>query len=77
MYEGGIFQAEMTFPQDFPLQPPELKFISEMWHPNVFFQIFQVKIKFKVYKLIKLVLQKSNNFQKSCKTLKTIFTKHL
>jgi len=36
MYEGGIFSAEMSFPQDFPLSPPELKFVSEMWHPNIY-----------------------------------------
>jgi ubiquitin-conjugating enzyme E2 R len=35
-YEGGIFKARMKFPEDYPMSPPELYFISEMWHPNVF-----------------------------------------
>jgi len=38
--EGGFFTARMTFPQEYPLMPPKLKFISEMWHPNGNFSIF-------------------------------------
>ena len=33
-YEGGIFTARLTFPNDYPLNPPKMRFISEMWHPN-------------------------------------------
>ena len=36
LYEGGFFQAKLEFPNDFPNLPPEMKFKSEMWHPNVF-----------------------------------------
>ena len=36
LYEGGFFQAKLEFPSDFPNMPPEMKFKSEMWHPNVF-----------------------------------------
>ena len=35
-YEGGFFQAEMTFPKDYPNHPPTLQFTSEFWHPNVY-----------------------------------------
>eukprot|EP00736_Rhodelphis_marinus_P008442 Rmarinus@m.18293 len=35
-YEGGFFNAIMTFPKDYPNNPPQLKFTSEMWHPNVY-----------------------------------------
>jgi len=35
-YDGGIFQLSLTFPKDYPMSPPELKFISDFWHPNVF-----------------------------------------
>jgi ubiquitin-conjugating enzyme E2 G1 len=34
LYEGGLFTAILTFPEDFPNSPPEMKFINEMWHPN-------------------------------------------
>eukprot|EP01119_Soliformovum_irregulare_P005425 TRINITY_DN17187_c0_g1_i1.p1 TRINITY_DN17187_c0_g1~~TRINITY_DN17187_c0_g1_i1.p1 ORF type:complete len:277 (-),score=59.40 TRINITY_DN17187_c0_g1_i1:76-906(-) len=36
LYEGGIFQMLMKFPTDFPMSPPELKFVSDFWHPNVY-----------------------------------------
>jgi len=36
MYEGGIFQLTMEFPEDYPMSPPTLKFDSEFWHPNVY-----------------------------------------
>jgi len=35
-YEGGIFRVSMTFPNEYPTQPPKLKFLSEFWHPNVY-----------------------------------------
>ncbi|EGF81808.1 hypothetical protein BATDEDRAFT_29651 [Batrachochytrium dendrobatidis JAM81] len=35
-YEGGFFKAHLSFPQNYPQMPPEMKFISEMWHPNVY-----------------------------------------
>mmetsp|Transcript_21478 Transcript_21478/g.55800 ORF Transcript_21478/g.55800 Transcript_21478/m.55800 type:complete len:127 (-) Transcript_21478:718-1098(-) len=36
LYEGGFFNAEMKFPQDYPNHPPKLKFTTDIWHPNVF-----------------------------------------
>jgi len=36
LYEGGVFQLHMKFPADFPMSPPELRFISDFWHPNVY-----------------------------------------
>lgn len=36
LYEGGFFNARLTFPKDYPNQPPTCRFTSEMWHPNVF-----------------------------------------
>lgn len=32
--EGGFFRAVLTFPSDYPLRPPKMKFMSQMWHPN-------------------------------------------
>jgi len=34
-YDGGLFQAVISFPADYPLSPPKMRFTSEMWHPNV------------------------------------------
>lgn len=36
LFEGGFFKARLTFPKDFPNMPPAMKFVSEMWHPNVY-----------------------------------------
>ncbi|KAL5476213.1 hypothetical protein EMCRGX_G026129 [Ephydatia muelleri] len=35
-FEGGVFTTELNFPTDYPLSPPQMKFISEMFHPNVY-----------------------------------------
>nr|XP_028956906.1 ubiquitin-conjugating enzyme E2 7-like isoform X3 [Malus domestica]XP_028956911.1 ubiquitin-conjugating enzyme E2 7-like isoform X3 [Malus domestica] len=35
-YEGGFFNAIMSFPEDYPCNPPVVRFTSEMWHPNVY-----------------------------------------
>lgn len=34
--EGGFFNATMSFPLDYPCSPPCVRFVSEMWHPNVY-----------------------------------------
>ncbi|KAG9065242.1 hypothetical protein KI688_002565 [Linnemannia hyalina] len=34
--EGGFYKATMTFPVDYPLMPPKLKFVTDMYHPNVY-----------------------------------------
>jgi ubiquitin-conjugating enzyme E2 R len=31
-----VFQLALKFPKDYPMAPPELKFVSDFWHPNVF-----------------------------------------
>jgi ubiquitin-conjugating enzyme E2 G2 len=33
-FEGGIYPAELKFPKDYPLNPPKMKFLGEIWHPN-------------------------------------------
>ena len=36
LYEGGFFKALLTFPHDYPNKPPEMKFVTQMWHPNIY-----------------------------------------
>ncbi|KAF9516690.1 hypothetical protein BS47DRAFT_1380899 [Hydnum rufescens UP504] len=38
LYEGGFFKARLSFPpaREFPLLPPKMRFITEMWHPNIY-----------------------------------------
>ncbi|XP_076452950.1 putative ubiquitin-conjugating enzyme E2 7 isoform X2 [Babylonia areolata] len=33
--EGGYFKAHLIFPKEYPNRPPKMKFVSEMWHPNI------------------------------------------
>ncbi|KIH59298.1 ubiquitin--protein ligase [Ancylostoma duodenale] len=35
LYEGGFFKAILDFPKDYPQKPPKMKFVSEIWHPNI------------------------------------------
>merc|ERR1711991_831648 len=35
-FDGGVFELEMKFPQDYPDSPPTLYFKSEFWHPNIY-----------------------------------------
>lgn len=35
-YEGGCFHANLTFTEEFPMKPPEMRFLSDFWHPNVY-----------------------------------------
>lgn len=35
-YDGGCFECTMKFPQDYPLNPPTMRFTKPLWHPNVY-----------------------------------------
>jgi len=35
-FEGGVFPAKLTFPSDYPLSPPKMKFTCDLFHPNVY-----------------------------------------
>lgn len=41
IFEHAFFPAQISFPSNYPMQPPKLKFMVDMNHPNgVFFCIF-------------------------------------
>lgn len=33
-FEGGVFNAILEFPKDYPLSPPKMRFTSKIYHPN-------------------------------------------
>jgi ubiquitin-protein ligase len=33
-YEGGTFRCTLTFPPEFPNHPPQLVFVTQIYHPN-------------------------------------------
>lgn len=35
-YDGGCFHAKLTFPKDYPLNPPKMKFTQPLFHPNIY-----------------------------------------
>ncbi|KAI5302105.1 Ubiquitin-conjugating enzyme E2 7 [Ascosphaera atra] len=35
-FEGGVFAAELKFSRDYPLSPPKMRFLSPIFHPNVY-----------------------------------------
>ncbi|KAJ8795186.1 hypothetical protein J1605_018532 [Eschrichtius robustus] len=35
-YEGGCFKARLKFPIDYPYSPPAFRFLTKMWHPNIY-----------------------------------------
>ncbi|EGX95119.1 ubiquitin-conjugating enzyme E2 13 [Cordyceps militaris CM01] len=34
-YEGGIFKLELFLPEDYPMTPPKIRFLTKIFHPNV------------------------------------------
>jgi hypothetical protein len=34
--EGGIFNCKLKFPESYPDNPPKMKFVTPIWHPNVY-----------------------------------------
>ncbi|GME94325.1 unnamed protein product [Ambrosiozyma monospora] len=35
-FEDGTFRLKLTFDEQYPNKPPQVKFTSEMFHPNVY-----------------------------------------
>ena len=36
IFEGGIFNCEITFPQEYPNKAPQFKFLDNLFHPNIY-----------------------------------------
>ncbi|TKA22838.1 Ubiquitin-conjugating enzyme E2 36 [Salinomyces thailandicus] len=34
-YEGGEFQLELFLPDDYPMCPPRIRFLTKIYHPNI------------------------------------------
>ncbi|KAM3186786.1 Ubiquitin-conjugating enzyme E2 G2 [Hymenolepis weldensis] len=35
-YQGGLFSARLTFPPDYPHSPPAMRFVTKIFHPNIY-----------------------------------------
>lgn len=38
VYESGAFPLQITFPEDYPLRPPQVRFTTKIFHPNVWWE---------------------------------------
>jgi ubiquitin-conjugating enzyme E2 D/E len=36
-YEGGNFRISLVFPDQYPIKPPIIKFLTKIYHPNIKF----------------------------------------
>lgn len=34
-YEGGEFEVDIQIPKQYPFEPPKMKFVTKVWHPNI------------------------------------------
>ena len=34
-YEGGSFALELYLPEDYPMEPPKVRFLTKIYHPNI------------------------------------------
>ncbi|CAM9678302.1 unnamed protein product, partial [Discosporangium mesarthrocarpum] len=34
-FEGGTFKIDIVIPSGYPFEPPIMKFVTKIWHPNI------------------------------------------
>lgn len=34
-YEGGVFHLELFLPEEYPMVPPKVRFLTRVYHPNI------------------------------------------
>lgn len=38
-FYGGIFQVSINVPTAYPMEPPKVKFVTKIFHPNIHFKV--------------------------------------
>ncbi|TKX26027.1 ubiquitin-conjugating enzyme E2-3 [Elsinoe australis] len=34
-FDGGLYRVDIRIPNEYPFQPPKMKFLTKIWHPNI------------------------------------------
>ncbi|AMD22207.1 HGL133Cp [Eremothecium sinecaudum] len=34
-YENGVFKLELYLPDEYPMEPPKVRFLTKIYHPNI------------------------------------------
>eukprot|EP00128_Syssomonas_multiformis_P009698 Colp12_sorted_trinity150504_noHs@33007 len=34
-FRGGVFKLELFLPEDYPMAPPKVRFLTKIYHPNI------------------------------------------
>eukprot|EP01137_Pigoraptor_chileana_P017185 Opistho-2@74899 len=34
-FEGGVFKLELFLPEEYPMAPPKVRFLTKIYHPNI------------------------------------------
>ena len=34
-FEGGVFELELFLPEEYPMAPPKVRFLTKIYHPNI------------------------------------------
>jgi peroxin-4 len=43
-YDGYVFDLEISVPPDYPISPPSMRFLTKIFHPNVYFNTGEICI---------------------------------
>ncbi len=38
-FEAGTFQLDIEVPSNYPIEPPKVKFVTKIFHPNIHFKV--------------------------------------
>ncbi|XP_024310317.1 protein PEROXIN-4 [Brachypodium distachyon] len=41
-FEGGVFELAFSIPEQYPLLPPQVRFLTKIFHPNVHFKTGEI-----------------------------------
>ncbi|TPX63023.1 hypothetical protein PhCBS80983_g00040 [Powellomyces hirtus] len=71
-YEGGRFDLDIQMPTSYPMQPPVIKFVGKVCHPNVHFKTGEICLD-----LLKTAWSPAWTLQSACLAISALLTSNL